>query len=164
MNIFWMLWSIWQIGEVIAETQINIEWCPKQWDQSWPWIGRRVMVRESHFGLEVWKDCFAGGTVIEDLADRTTQKWQQTWKSENTVRCGSHQRWKSARLVQKFVDLLNDLGFSLCTVLSVCCMVTTSDRRKKFEMGVSTDWYVAIEHWKLSLIRIIFIDSQTSEL
>ena len=31
-------------------------------------------------------------------------------------------------------------------------------------MGVSTDWCVTVKHWKLSSIRIIFIDSQTSEL
>ena len=31
-------------------------------------------------------------------------------------------------------------------------------------MGVSTDWYVAVEYWRLSLIRIIFVDYQTSEL
>ena len=31
-------------------------------------------------------------------------------------------------------------------------------------MEVSTDWYIAIEHQRLSLIRIIFIDYQTSKL
>ena len=31
-------------------------------------------------------------------------------------------------------------------------------------MGVSADWYVAIEHWELSLIRVIFINYQTSKL
>ena len=46
----------------------------------------------------------------------------------------------------------------------VCCMVTISDRRKKSEMGVSTNWYVAIEYQKLSSIRVIFVDYQTSEL
>jgi len=43
-------------------------------------------------------------------------------------------------------------------------MVVTSDKRKKSEIEVSTDWYVAIEHWRLSSIRIIFVDYQTSEL
>jgi len=43
-------------------------------------------------------------------------------------------------------------------------MVVTSDGRKKSNMGVSTDWYVAVEYWRLSLIRIIFVDYQTSEL
>ena len=33
----------------------------------------------------------ADGTVTEGLADRTAQKRQQTWESDNTVRCGSHQ-------------------------------------------------------------------------
>ena len=31
-------------------------------------------------------------------------------------------------------------------------------------MGVSADWCVTIEHWRLSSIRVIFIDYQTSEL
>jgi len=43
-------------------------------------------------------------------------------------------------------------------------MVTTSDDRKKSEMRMSADWCVTVEHWRLSLIRIIFIDYQTSEL
>ena len=30
------------------------------------------------------------GTATEGLADGTAQKRQQTWKSDNTVRCGSH--------------------------------------------------------------------------
>ena len=40
--------------------------------------------------LKYRKDCFADKTTIEDLADRTTQKQQQTWKSDNIVRCSSH--------------------------------------------------------------------------
>ena len=34
----------------------------------------------------------------------------------------------------------------------------------QLQMGVSADWYVTIEHWRLSLIRIIFINYQTREL
>jgi len=49
-------------------------------------------------------------------------------------------------------------------MLSIYHMVTTLDERKKFKMGVSTDLYVAIEHWRLSSIKIIFVDYQTSEL
>ena len=52
------------------------------------------------------------------------------------------------------MDLWNDLGFSLCAVPSVCCMVATSDVGKKSKMEVSTDWCVAIEHWRLSSIRV----------
>ena len=37
------------------------------------------------------------------------------------------------------MDLWNDLGFSLYAVPSVCHMVTTSDGRKKSEIGVSAD-------------------------
>ena len=43
-------------------------------------------------------------------------------------------------------------------------MIITSDERKKSEMKVSTDWYIAIEYWRLSSIRVIFINYQTSEL
>ena len=62
------------------------------------------------------------------------------------------------------MDLWNDLGFSLCTVPSVCHVVATSDNRKKSEMRVSASWYIAIEHWRLSSIRVIFTDYQTSKL
>ena len=31
-------------------------------------------------------------------------------------------------------------------------------------MGVSTDWYVTIEYQRLSSIRVIFVDYQTSKL
>jgi len=43
-------------------------------------------------------------------------------------------------------------------------MVATSDDREKSEMGVSTEWYVAIEYQRLSSIRVIFVDYQTSRL
>ena len=41
--------------------------------------------------LKKQRGCFADGTATEDLADGTAQKQQQTWKSDNTVRHGSHQ-------------------------------------------------------------------------
>ena len=56
------------------------------------------------------------------------------------------------------------LASALYAVLFVCHIVTTSDDRKKSEMGMSPDWYVTVEHWRSSLIRIIFIDYLTSEL
>jgi len=56
------------------------------------------------------------------------------------------------------------LGFSLCAVPSVCYMVVTSEKRKKSEMKVSADKYVAIEHQRSSSIRVIFINYQTSKL
>ena len=49
-------------------------------------------------------------------------------------------------------------------MLSVYHMVIISDRRIKSEIGVSTNWCVAVEHQRLSSIRIIFVDYQTSEL
>ena len=62
------------------------------------------------------------------------------------------------------MDLWNDLDFSLYAVLSVCHVAATSDDGKKSEMKVSADWYVAIEYWGLSSIRVIFVDYQTSKL
>ena len=62
------------------------------------------------------------------------------------------------------MDLLNNLSFSLYTVPSFYHIVTTLDRKKKSEMKVSTDWCVTVEHWRLSSIRIIFINYQTSKL
>ena len=53
------------------------------------------------------------------------------------------------RLAQKYTgyinlmfsdpNLQNNLGFSLYTVPYICCIVTTSDKWMKSEMGVSTD-------------------------
>ena len=43
-------------------------------------------------------------------------------------------------------------------------MVTTLDERKKSEIEVSTDWYIAIKHQRLSSMRVVFVDYQTSEL
>ena len=57
------------------------------------------------------------------------------------------------RIDSEISRLVNNLGFSLYTVPSVCYVVTTSDVGKKSEMGVSADWCVAIEHWRLSSIR-----------
>ena len=61
--------------------------------------------------------------------------------------------WKSTGWTQRWADLWNDLGFSLCAVPSVCCVVATSDDGKKSEMEVSVNGCVAVEHWRLSLIR-----------
>jgi len=44
------------------------------------------------------------------------------------------------------MDLWNNLSFSLCTVLSICHIVTTSDDGKKSEMEVSADLCVTVEH------------------
>ena len=54
----------------------------------------------------------------------------------------------------------NDLGFSLYIALPICCMVATSDNRKKSKMEVSTNlvcchWTPGIEFNKsLSLLII----------
>ena len=44
------------------------------------------------------------------------------------------------------VNLWNNLGFSLYTVLFICCMVVISGGRKKSEIRVSVDWYIVIEY------------------
>ena len=67
-------------------------------------------------------------------------------------------------LTQKCVNLWNNFGFSLCAMPSDCHMITTLDEKRKSEIGVSTNWCVTIEHWRLSSIRVIFINYQTSEL
>ena len=81
---------------------------------------------------------------------------------------------KSAGLIQKCMEsvnsvlgdtnLWNNLSFSLYAVLSICYMVVTSDEWIKSEIGVSADWYIAIEHWRSSSIRIIFVNYQTSKV
>jgi len=62
------------------------------------------------------------------------------------------------------VNLWNDPGFSLYTIPSVCHIVAISNERKNSEIEVSTNWCVAIEYQRLSSIRVIFIDYQTSKL
>jgi len=64
--------------------------------------------------------------------------------------------WKSAGWTRRWADLWNDLGFSLCAVPSVCCVVATSDDGEKSKMGVSTDWCVTVEHWRSSSMRVYF--------
>ena len=54
--------------------------------------------------------------------------------------------------------------FSLYAVPFVCYVVTIPNRRKKSKIEVSTDWYITVKHWRLSLIEVIFVDYQTSEL
>ena len=44
------------------------------------------------------------------------------------------------------MDLWNNLGFSLYAAPSVYYVVATSDDGKKFKIGVSADWCVAIEY------------------
>jgi len=62
------------------------------------------------------------------------------------------------------VNLWNDLGFSLYAMLSVYCIIAISDRRKKSEIEVSTDWCITVEYQRSSSIRIIFVNYQTNEL
>jgi len=60
-------------------------------------------------------------------------------------------------------NLWNNHSFSLCATLFVYYVVTISDNWMKSKVGVSADWCIAIKHWRLSSIRIIFIDYQTGE-
>ena len=50
----------------------------------------------------------------------------------------------------------------LASAYVLCCLFAIWSQLQI--IGVSADWYVAIEHWRSSLIRIIFVDYQTSEL
>jgi len=73
-------------------------------------------------------------------------------------------RWKSVGLTQRCAEcvnsvfdntnLWNDFRFSLYAAPSVCHIVATSDEWMKFEIGVSTNGCVAVEHWRLSSIRV----------
>ncbi len=64
----------------------------------------------------------------------------------------------------------NNLGFSLCVTPSICHVVITSDVGKKSEIGVSANWYVAVEHWEIefnkrlssSIIRLANYNVTTS--
>ena len=49
-------------------------------------------------------------------------------------------------------------------MLSDYCVITTLDKRKKSKMEVSANWCVTIAHQRLSSIRIIFVNYQTSRL
>ena len=71
---------------------------------------------------------------------------------------------KVCRIVSEMQTLWNNLSFSLCAVLSVYYMVAISEERKKSEIEVSTNRYVTVEYWRLSSIRITFVNYQTSKL
>ena len=87
----------------------------------------------------------------KSLTDRTVQKQQQTQKSDNTVICCLYQKTKAHRVglkmyrVQKlYTNSLvirtyqDNLDFSLCAILSVCCMVVTSDKWMGSKRELST--------------------------
>ena len=50
------------------------------------------------------------------------------------------------RLAQRCTKLWNNLGFSLCAVLSICYMITTLDEKKKPEIEMSTNWYITVKY------------------
>ena len=60
------------------------------------------------------------------------------WVIQNLQNCYTCQarftpRWKSTECTQRWADLWNDLGFSLCAAPSVCHVVVTSDEEEKSE-------------------------------
>ena len=71
---------------------------------------------------------------------------------------------KVHKIAQKCIDLWNNLSFSLYTTPSVCYIVVTSDKRMKSKMEMSTGWYVTVEYWRSSSIRINKVNYQTNEL
>jgi len=58
------------------------------------------------------------------------------------------------RMDSEVSGLIERPWFSLCAAPSVCHVVATSDEGKKSKMEVSADWCVAVEHWRLSSIRV----------
>ena len=85
MDSSWVSWRVWQISHWFTEMWDCVEGCLKRWDWSWG-----ITARGSHLNFKCEVEWIADGTMTEGLADRTAQKWQQTWKSDNTVRRGSH--------------------------------------------------------------------------
>ena len=61
-------------------------------------------------------------------------------------------------------NLWNNLSSSLYAVLFVYCVVITLDEQIKSKIEVCANWYIAVNHQRLSSIRIIFVDYQTSKL
>ena len=53
--------------------------------------------------------------------------------------------WKSVEWTQRWVNLWNDLGFSLCAMPSICHIVVTLDKGERVRVEISTDWCVAVE-------------------
>ena len=65
--------------------------------------------------------------ICSDIQVYNKRKWVcQAWFTPG---------WKSAEWTWRWVDLWNNLGFNLCTALSVCHMVTTSDEESPSGSG-----------------------------
>ena len=89
------------------------------------------MVRGSHFELEV-----------QSKVDLQTELLRSNSRLESLIILSgaAHTGGESSQDgLWRYIDLWNDLSFSLYTILSICCMVVTSDDRKKSKMGVSAD-------------------------
>jgi len=77
----------------------------------------------------------ANGTVTEGLAGRTAQKRQQTWESNNTVRCSSH--WGGS--LQNGLRVEWTCGMTLASAYVLCCLSATwsqlqiKERKSKWE-------------------------------
>ena len=75
------------------------------------------------------------------------KKKEKKFKRKRNIKSRKIDKRKRKMLVSTAfhnTDLWNNLGFSLCAALSVYHIVATSDDGKKFEMRVSTDWYVVV--------------------
>ena len=110
------------------------------------------------FWTSKWRGCFANRTVIKNLADRTVQKWQQTWESDNTVRCSPH--WggslQNGLVERPWLQLM----YYTIYLLYNCNFWW----KKEVRMEVSTDWCVTVEYQGSSSIKVIFVNYQTSKL
>ena len=72
------------------------------------------------------------------------------------IRCSSYWSWKSTKWT-----FLNNLGFSLYAVPPVCYVVTTSNNRKKSEMGVSANLVCVTNFIQLVSPQLVDWFSQT---
>ena len=72
--------------------------------------------------------------------------YNRVWYIRECVSSIVYTEGESLQNYLRDVNLWNDLGFSLCTALSVYYVVAISEERRKSEMGVSVDWYVTVEH------------------
>ena len=105
--------------------------------------------------LTIWLT-FTTRWILIELGNRNFTALVDTTSSitySPTVRYGSHQGESPQSGLGDEQTLWNDLGFSLCAVPPICCMVTTSDEGEKVWVEVNTEWCVAIEHQRLSSIR-----------
>ena len=106
-----------------------------------------LYVKPEKYKWKVREVGFSGVVIGLEGIKMEKKKIKEVYQAQFTL------GWKSAEWTRRWVDLWNDLGFSLCAAPSVCRMVATSDKGEKVWVEVSTDWCVAVEHQRSSSIR-----------